>query len=177
MINPHTDLKWRSRFSNTHKTKNVDSDIIFQVKKYLRKSYQIPPSQIKIEALKITKKGCIVLGPLSHFEIAMMPDLIRTPDIIVTNANNKPQFMIEQDGHIHQSKKVIKKDKIRNTHYAQAGLPYIILSTATIKSTGMIPVKYLDTKLEKIDVMAISTKRHPYTQTDCTNKDGGCHDD
>ena len=73
-----------------------------------------------MEALKITKKDCIVLGPLSHFEIVMMPDLIRTPDIIVTDENDRPQFAIEQDGRIHQSKKVIKKDKIHNTHYAQA---------------------------------------------------------
>ena len=142
--------KRRGRFRDAPGSGRPDSGIVFKIKQYLRKEWQIPSGQINIEhAVRITRGGCEMLGPLSREGISQAGGLIHTPDIIVTDNDGHPQLIIEQDGRIHESEKQMKKDRARNGHYAHAGIPYIVLNTKEIRSARVIPAKYLDRKMEK----------------------------
>ena len=137
--------------SNVSDSDKKDSDILFKIKQYLRKEHQIPFEQIKIEfAVRITRGNCELLGQLDREEISHIQGLIHTPDVIVTDKGDKPLFIIEQDGRIHESEEQMKKDAARGKHYAYASIPCIVLSTKEIRSTGMIPAAYLDREMERI---------------------------
>ena len=142
--------KRRGRFRDAPDSGRPDSGIVFKIKQYLRKEWQIPSGQINIgHAVRITRGGCEMLGPLSREEISQAGGLIHTPDIIVTDKGGQPQLIIEQDGRIHESEKQMKKDRARNGHYAYVGIPCIVLNTKEIRSARAIPAKYLDRKMEK----------------------------
>ena len=130
-----------------------DSDVLFKIKKYLRKEYHIPFDRIKIEhAIQITHGHCVMLRRLTRDKIAQNKGPVRTPDIIVTDGNGKPWFIIEQDGRIHDSGVQIKKDKTRSRHYSYAGIPCIILNTKKIRSEKKKPCTYLDEMMHGIGI-------------------------
>lgn len=146
--------KRRKNHHDTLDNSRLDSGILFQIKKYLRKEHQIPSDQIKIDhAVRITRGGCKLLGRLRREEISQACGIIHTPDITVTDKGGKPLFIIEQDGRIHESERQMKKDKARKRHYAYAGIPCIVLNTKEIGATGMIPATYLDKELEGIGMV------------------------
>ena len=124
-----------------------DSDIIFKIKQHLRKVHRIPADRIKTEhAVRLYKNGGVVLGPANHRNRGM----VRTPDIVVLDGEDKVWFVIEQDGRIHDSKKHAEKDEARNRHYANAGIPCIVLSTSAIRSEGMTAARYLDREMARV---------------------------
>ena len=158
MNKKRTRRKWRGKFGRKHDNgvKNPDSSVIFQIKKHLRRKYHIPFKQIKTEhAIKPTKKGCIVLPPPPKHKKSQIRRPFHTPDVIITDKNDDPKVIIEQDGRIHESKTHSEKDKVRNGHYARMGIPYIILNSKKIKSTGMTPAAYLDNLLKKLDIFSV----------------------
>ena len=115
--------------------RNPDSGIVFKIKQYLRKEHRIPFAQIKTECtVRFTRSGCELLGTLNFEEISRIRGLVHTPDIVATGKDGKPLFIIEQDGRIHEFERLVKKDKMRNRHYAKAGIPYAVLSTQEIRS-------------------------------------------
>ena len=123
-----------------------DADIVFKIKQYLRKVHRIPADRIKTEhAIKLYKSGGIVLGPSHHRK-----GMVRTPDIVVVDEEDKIRFVIEQDGRIHDSKKHAEKDEARNRHYTNAGIPCIVLNTSAIRSEGMTAAQYLDREMERV---------------------------
>ena len=89
-----------------------------------------------------------MLGPANRKIIRIRG--VRTPDIVVVDEEGKVWFVIEQDGRIHDSKKVAGKDEERNRHYADAGIPCIVLNTRDIRSEGVSPAEYLDQKMAEI---------------------------
>ena len=130
-----------------------DSDVLFKIKKYLRKEYHIPFDRIKIEhAIQITRGHCVMLGRLTREKISQTKGLVRTPDITVTDGNGKPWFIIEQDGRIHESERQVKKDKTRNRHYGYAGIPCIVLNTKKIRAERKKPYIYLDEMMRRIGI-------------------------
>ncbi len=132
---------------------NFDSDILFNIKKYLKKKYQIPINQIKIDhSIKFTAKGYEILGKMNNIEISNTAKLnpVHTPDIIITD-KNKIVLIIEQDGKIHESEKVIKKDYNRNRHYTKAEIPFIIINSEKLRLMKKTCQTYLEEELKKYD--------------------------
>ena len=129
----------------------VDSEIIFKIKQHLRKAHRIPANRIKTEhAVRIYKDGYVVLKPTRYGRTPRSRGLVHAPDIIVLNDEDKIWFVIEQDGRIHESDKVAKRDEERNRHYAAAGIPYIVMSTRAIRSEGVSAAEYLDREMELV---------------------------
>ena len=130
-----------------------DSDILFKIKKYLRKEHHIPFNRIKIGyAIRITRGRCVILGRLTRAKIAGIRGLVRTPDIIVTDGNGKPWFIIEQDGRIHDSGRQMRKDETRGKHYRYGGIPCIVLNTKKIRTKKKKPGIYLDEMMHKMGI-------------------------
>ena len=147
--------KHSKRYRHAQRNVHQDSDILFKIKQYLRKKYHIPFDRIKIEnAIQITRKRCILLGRLTREEISRIKGLVRTPDIIIIDGNDKPRLIIEQDGRIHESEMQMKKDKTRSSHYRYAGIPCIVLNTKKIRSERKIPCTYLDEMMQKMGMTA-----------------------
>ena len=130
-----------------------DSDILFKIKKYLRKEHHIRFKQIKIEhAIQTTRGHCVILGNLTRAKIAQIRGRVRTPDIIVIDENDRPWFIIEQDGRIHDSRTQMRKDETRHRIYREAGIPYIILNTKKIRSEKKNLGTYLDEMMHKMGI-------------------------
>ena len=102
--------------------------------------------------IQITHGHCVMLGRLTREKISQTKGLVRTPDIIVTDGNGKPWFIIEQDGRIHESERQVKKDKTRNRHYGYAGIPCIVLNTKKIRTERKKPYIYLDEMMRRIGI-------------------------
>ena len=149
-MSKNSSRRRRGKFRPAHGNGRPDSAILFKIKQYLRKEWKIPFGQINIEhAIRIARGRCEMLGPLDRNRISHARGLIHTPDIVVTDKSGHPQFIIEQDGRIHESEKQMKKDRARNRHYARASIPCIALSTKEIRSLRMTPARYLDKKMKK----------------------------
>ena len=145
--------KHRKRYRHAQCNGKPDSDILFKIKKCLRKEYHIPFNRIKIEhAIQITRGGCVLLGRLTREKISQTKGLVRTPDIIITDGSGKPQCIIEQDGEIHESERQMKKDKTRSRHYGYAGIPCIVLNTKKIRAERKKPYIYLDEMMRRIEI-------------------------
>ena len=128
-----------------------DSDVIFKIKQHLRKVHGIPAGQIKTEyAIGISKGGNTVLGPAKRRKSTLAWGAVRTPDIVVVDGDGKIWFVIEQDGRIHESGKVAKRDETRNRHYATAGIPCVIMSTRAIRTEGITAAEYLDLEMGRV---------------------------
>lgn len=129
----------------------VDSEIIFKIGQHLKKVHGIPADRIKTEhAVRIYKGGYVVLKPTRHGGAPRSKGLVHAPDIIVLDDRDRIRFVIEQDGRIHESDKVARKDEQRNRHYAAAGIPCIVLSTRAIRSEGVSAAEYLDREMERV---------------------------
>ena len=134
---------------------NLDSDILFQIKKYLKKKYHIPTNQIKIGySIKFTDNDCKIIGKLTYIEISNIAKsfLMHTPDIIITDKDETPKLIIEQDGKIHDDDKIVKKDQKRNKHYDKAGIPSIIINSKKLKMLKKTYQVYLDEEIEKMGI-------------------------
>ena len=145
----------RNRCRKTHRhiaTGNkYDSDVLFNIKKYLRKEHHIPFERIKIGyTVRISHGRCVLLGRLTYEKISRVKGLLHTPDIIITDADGRPYIVIEQDGRIHDTTLQLQKDLARNRHYRYAGILYIVLNTKKIRSEKKIPGVYLDDALRDI---------------------------
>ena len=68
----------------------------------------------------------------------------------VTDGAGGLLFVVEQDGRIHESTDLITRDRLRNGHYAKAGIPCIVLNSSEIRSSQMCMAKSLDWKLERL---------------------------
>lgn len=129
-----------------------DSDIIFKIKQHLRKAHGIRAGRIKTEhAIGIPRGGqAVLLGPAKRRKAKLSWGAVRTPDIVVVDGDGGIWFVIEQDGRIHESGKVAKKDEARNRHYAAACIPCIVLRTEAIRSEGVTAAEYLDREMESL---------------------------
>ena len=133
-----------------------DDVIVFNIQKYLNKNYGIPVSQIELKCtIKFGPNGYELLGRQTREEISQIHALIHTPDVAVTDADGNLWFVIEQDGMIHETEEVIKKDEKRNQHYAKAGIQCIVLNTEKIRSIKMSRGEYLDVEMKKIGIMKL----------------------
>lgn len=133
----------------------VDSEIIFKIGQHLRRAHKIPADRIKTEhAVRIYKDGYVVLKPNRRGRAPRSKGLVHAPDIIVLDDDDRIRFVIEQDGRIHESNRVAKKDVERNRHYAAAGIPCIVLSTRAIRSEGVPAAEYLDREMGRVLVGA-----------------------
>lgn len=129
----------------------MDSDIIFKIRQHLRKAHRIPADRIKTEhAVRIYKDGYAVLKPARDGRTPRSRGLVHAPDIIVLDDEDRIWFVIEQDGRIHESDKVAKRDEERNRHYAAAGIPCIVMNTEAIRSEGVPAAEYLDREMGRI---------------------------
>lgn len=129
--------------------KRRDSDIIFKIKKYLRKEHKIRASQILTECcILFHAKGYKLLGALDLNQIGQIRGLVHTPDITVTDGAGCILFVVEQDGKIHESMDLAARDRLRNGHYAKAGIPYVVLSSSEIRSSRTCMAESLDRKME-----------------------------
>lgn len=133
-----------------------DDVIVFNIQKYLNKNYGIPVSQIELKCtIKFGPNGYELLGRQTREKISQIHALTHTPDVAVTDADGNLWFVIEQDGRIHETKEVIKKDEKRNQHYAKAGIQCIVLNTKKIRSSKMSRGEYLDVEMKKIGIMKL----------------------
>ena len=152
-------IQARSNRKSTHLIKdNWDSDILFQIKKYLKRKYHIPTNQIKIEhSIKFTDNDYKIMGKLTYIKISNITKsfLIHTPDIIITDKNKIPKLIIEQDGKIHDDDKIVKKDQKRNKHYGKAGIPFIIINSKKLRTLKKTYQVYLDEEIELINVIML----------------------
>ena len=140
--------KTRRRMADGSKS---DSDVLFNIKKYLRKEHHIPFARIKIGyTVRISYGRCVLLGRLTYEKISRVKGLLHTPDIIIIGADGRPYIVIEQDGRIHDTTLQIKKDLARNRHYRYAGILCIVLNTKKIRSEKKIPGVYLDDALRAV---------------------------
>ena len=138
-----------------------DSDILFNIAKHLRKRYKIPQGRIKIEhAIRITGGGAEVLGPMTYEKISYVRGLVHTPDVMVVDGEGKPVLIIEQDGRSHDSEEGAERDRLRNSHYGRAGIPFIAMKTSAIRSSGATPAEYLDGEMARLGWQP-DTEEHP----------------
>ncbi len=129
----------------------ADSDMVFKIKQYLRKEHKIPFSQILIEcSMLFHANGHKLLGTLKPRRIGRIRGLVHTPDVAVTDCAGSLLFVIEQDGRIHESADVAARDKLRNGHYAKAGIPCIVLKSSEIRSSRKCMAEILDNGLERL---------------------------
>ena len=141
----------RKRSRNEFGDGDPDSDIVFKIKKYLRKEHKIPFSQILTECSILFRAGGYeLLGTLKPWQIGRIRGLVHTPDVAVTDGAGNLLLVIEQDGRIHESADVEVRDRLRNGHYAKAGIPYIVLKSSEIRSSRMCMAKSLDEDLERL---------------------------
>ncbi|MCY4490112.1 MAG: hypothetical protein OXC46_01450 [Thaumarchaeota archaeon] len=131
--------------------KHPDSDIIFNIKKYLRKEHHIRASQILIECrILFHNNSYDIFKPQKKDQPRYIRGLTHTPDITVVNDEDDIVFIVEQDGKIHDLVEFTKKDKLRNYHYTSAGIPYIILKSSQIRSNQICMAECLDSELERL---------------------------
>ena len=141
----------RKRSRNEFGDGNPDSDILFKIKKYLRKEHKIPFSQILTECgILFHAGGYELLGTLKPWQIGRIRGLVHTPDVAVTDGAGSLLLVIEQDGRIHESADVEARDRLRNGHYAKAGIPCIALKSSEIRSSRTSMAETLDEGLEKL---------------------------
>ena len=139
--------KSRSRLGDERR----DSDIIFKIKKYLRKEHKIRASLILIECcILFHARGYKLLRTQEPGQIGRIRGLIHTPDLAVTDGAGGLLFVVEQDGRIHESTDLVTRDRLRNDHYAKAGIPCIVLNSSEIRSSRMCMAESLDRNLEKL---------------------------
>lgn len=129
----------------------ADSEIIFKIGQHLRRAHGIPADRIRAEhTVRICRDGRAELVPPKNGKVPRVRGLVHAPDIVVLNGDGGIWFVIEQDGKIHESAKVARKDGERNRHYAAAGIPCIVLSTKAIRSEGVSAAEYLDREMERV---------------------------
>ena len=151
----HKKIQAKPKKNKVIDNDKLDSDVLFDIAKYLRKKHHILMSRIKIEySIKFTHTGYKILDKKTHMEISNIVKKysVRTPDIIVLDKNKILKLIIEQDGKSHESESQIKKDKKRNNLYTKAGIPFIIISTKQLKSKKKAWHSYLDDKLAELDI-------------------------
>ena len=130
---------------------NPDSDMVFKIKQYLRKEHKIPFPQILTECSILFHANVYkLLGTLKPWQIGRIRGLVHTPDVAVTDSAGSLLLVIEQDGRIHESADVAARDKLRNRHYAKAGIPCIVLKSSEIRSSQTCMAEALDEGLEKL---------------------------
>ncbi|MCE2509195.1 MAG: hypothetical protein J4G04_07890 [Nitrosopumilaceae archaeon] len=113
--------------------------------------HRIPADRIKTEhAIRIYRGGGVVIGPANRKRISRIRGRVHTPDIVVVDGEGRIWFVIEQDGRVHDSKRMSGKDEARNRHYADACIPCIVMSTRAIRSEGVTAAEYLDREMAKI---------------------------
>lgn len=135
---------------------NPDAGALFQIKQLLVKRYRIPSQRILIEhTICITDDGCNILGRLHYSKIAFIRGLKHTPDVMVTDVDDKPVLVVEQDGRAHDSTERAKKDKERNEHYAKAGILCIAVNTKNAAAMGLTPLQYLDEELHVLSTLRL----------------------
>ena len=128
-----------------------DSDIIFKIKKYLRKEHKIRASQILIECrILFRARGYKLLGPWKTGQTRWIKGLVHTLDLAVTDGAKGLLFIVEQDGRIHESAALTTRDRLRNDHYANAGIPCIVLKSSNIRSSQTCMAESLDRELERL---------------------------
>ena len=141
--------RWRPR--NESASSNPDSDVIFKIKKYLRKEHKISFSQILTECgIRFRSGRYELLGTLRPWQIGRIRGLVHTPDVAVTDGAGSLLFVIEQDGRIHESADIEARDRVRNGHYAKAGIPCIVLKSSEIRSSRKCMAETLDDGLERL---------------------------
>lgn len=144
-----------SKKSKYHTEGNLDSNILFQIAKHLKKKYHMPWNQIKIEnAIKFTDNYYEIVGKKEYIEISNIAKsfLVHTPDIIITDKHEVPKLIIEQDGKKHDDEKNMMKDRRRNKHYAKAGIPLIIINFKKLRKIKKTYQTYLDEEIEKMNI-------------------------
>ena len=130
-----------------------DSDIIFKIKQYLRKEYQVDFARIKTDCtIRFTSRGYKLLEPAGRMVRRRLGGLIHTPDIAITDEHGGLVAVIEQDGRIHDTKKHAKKDETRNRHYRNAGIPLIVLNSRVIRTEATSLSAYLDREMCRIGI-------------------------
>lgn len=131
-----------------------DSGIIFKIKQYLRKEYQIDFVRIKTDcAIKFTGRGYKLLEPAGCTARRWLGGLIHTPDIAITDEHGGLVAVIEQDGRIHDTRKHAEKDEVRNRHYGNAGIPLIVISSSVIRAEKTSLGAYLDREMRRIGIV------------------------
>lgn len=139
----------------------LDSDILFNIAKHLRRRYGIPQGRIKIEhTIRITGGSAEVLGPMTPEGISYIRGLVHTPDIMVVDGEGKPALIIEQDGRIHDTEEGAERDRRRNSHYEHAGIPFISMKTSAIRSLEVTPAEYLEGEMARLGWQT-DTEQHP----------------
>ena len=129
----------------------ADSDTVFKIKQYLRKEHRIPFNQILTEcSMLLHANGHKLLGTLKPRRIGRIRGLVHTPDVAVTDCAGGLLFVIEQDGRIHESAGVAARDRLRNGHYAKAGIPCIVLKSSEMRSSRKCMAETLDDGLERL---------------------------
>lgn len=131
-----------------------DSDDIFTIVRYLRKRHGIRMFQIKQECtVEFADHGCRICGehmPLRAITRLARTRLIHTPDIVVTDRGGEIGLIIELDGKIHETEDVAARDQRRNEHYANFGIPFIVISSSRLKRERKNAFTYLDEEIERI---------------------------
>lgn len=131
-----------------------DSDIVFKIKQYLRKEYQLDFARIKTDCtIKLTGRGYSLLEPAGRMMRRRRGGLIHTPDIAITDEHGMLLAVIEQDGRIHDTKERVKRDEARNRHYDNAGIPLIVLNSSVIRAEETSLGSYLDREMRRIGIV------------------------
>ena len=153
----------RKRSRNGRGKDNLDSDIVFKIKKYLRKEHEIPFPQILTEcSIRFHAGGYELLGTLKPWQIGRIKGLVHTPDVAVTDGAGNLLFVIEQDGRIHESADVAARDRVRNGHYEKAGIPCIVLKSSEMRSSRKCMAGTLDRELERLKLKACEAAPFAY---------------
>ena len=145
-----------SRRTQARKRSNgkPDSDIVFKIKQYLRKEYQVDFARIKTDCIiKFTDQGYKLLESAGRMAHRRLGGLIHTPDIAITNEHGGLVAVIEQDGRIHDTKKRAEKDEARNRHYINADIPLIVPNSSVIRAEETSLGAYLDREMYRIGIV------------------------
>ena len=146
-------IRRRSRTASDNLPDNghPDSDILFNIAEHLKRRFKIPRGRVKIDhAIQITGRHAKVLGQLTLEEISYVRGIVHTPDVMVVDAENKPELIVEQDGRSHETEERAEKDRRRNSHYERAGIPFIIIKSSVIKSKNVTLAEYLNGELDRL---------------------------
>ena len=130
---------------------------------YFAYTHNIPKHLIKRNwYLLFEKKSCKIIGLFERLGAnAFGTTVMNQPDIVLLDHScKKIKLLIELDGSSHNKKQAQKKTQIRNSRYARAKIPFVIIDIKKFRKQQIDWFEYLDHILAKYKIIPNCKERY-----------------
>ena len=131
----------------------TDDEQLIAIISYLHEVQEIPRKFLKRDYFILISEsdGATVTGPYrSLTQEQTIGNIVHRPDIIILNEKSEISMIIELDGSFHHSNSGLKKTRIRNENYDNAGIKYVVIDILDLKYLETSWFVFLDHELTKI---------------------------